>query len=169
MLATIKDAQIIELDRGAGAKGVLRIWQQLSDQRNTEGISFFTSRPWQHSHRKHDVEPSAEKTADTLPTHLLYRSIAYPITEKPLTIGREIDSEKTRVQTHGRAPQISRRYCTIGLHGRKVVLDDYSTGEIFVDETRVTGSMPLKLGQIIRLATNAEQFQLIACLNRDET
>jgi len=29
--------------------------------------------------------------------------------------------------------------------------------------------MPLKLGQIIRLATNAEQFQLIACLNRDET
>jgi hypothetical protein len=169
MLATIKDAQIIELDRGAGAKGVLRIWQQLSDQRNTEGISFFTSRPWQHSHRKHDVEPSAQKTADTLPTHLLYRSIAYPITEKPLTIGREIDSEKTRVQTHGRAPPISRRYCTIGLRDRKVVLDDYSTRGIFVDETRVTGSMPLKLGQIIRLATNAEQFQLIACLNRDET
>jgi hypothetical protein len=38
-----------------------------------------------------------------------------------------------------------------------------------VDGTRVNGSMVLKLGQIIRLGTNSEQFQLIACLNRDET
>jgi hypothetical protein len=49
------------------------------------------------------------------------------------------------------------------------VLDDYSNDGIFVDETRVNGSTALKLGQIIRLATNAEQLQLIACLNRDET
>jgi hypothetical protein len=169
MLSTMRDTQIIELKRGAGANGVLRIWQQLSDQRNTEGISFFTSRPWQHSQRIYDFEPAAEKATNMLPTHLLHRSIAYPITHKPLTIGREIDSEKTRVQTYGRAPQISPRYYTIGLRGRKVVLDDYSTGGIFVDETRVNGSMTLKLGQIIRLGTNGEQFQLIACLNRDET
>jgi hypothetical protein len=49
------------------------------------------------------------------------------------------------------------------------VLDDYSTDGIFVDETRVNGSMALNLGQIIRLAKNGEQLQLIACLNRDET
>jgi len=169
MLSAIKDTQIIELDRGAGANGVLDIWQQLSDQRNTEGISFFTSRPWQHYRRKYDVEPSLQKAADTLPTHLLHHSIAYPITEKPLTIGRENNSEKTHVQIYGRAPRISPRYCTIGIRGREVVLDDYSTDGIFVDETRVNGSMALKLGQIIRLGTNGERLQLIACLNRDET
>jgi hypothetical protein len=49
------------------------------------------------------------------------------------------------------------------------VLEDYSTDGVFVDEIRVNGSMALKLGQIIRLATNGEQLQLIACLNRDET
>jgi hypothetical protein len=49
------------------------------------------------------------------------------------------------------------------------VLNDYSTDGIFVDETRVDGSRALKLGQIIRLGTTAEQLQLIACLNRDET
>jgi hypothetical protein len=169
MLSAIKDTQIIELDRGAAATGVLKIWPQLSDQRNTEGISFFTSRPWQHSRRKYDVEPSVEKAADTLPTHLLYRSMAYPLTEKPLTVGRENDAEKTGVQIYGDSADISSRYCTIELRGREVVLDDYSTDGIFVDETRVNGSMALKLGQIIRLATNAEQLQLIACLNRDET
>ena len=169
MLSTIKDTQIIELGRGAGASGVLRIWQQLSAQRNAEGISFFTSRPWQESRRNDDFEPPTEKAVDTLPTHLLHRSIAYPITERPLTIGKEIGSEKTRVQTDDGALRISPRYCTIGLRGREIVLDDYSSGGIFVDETRVSGRMTLKLGQIIRLEPNGEQFQLIACLNHDET
>ena len=169
MLSALTDAQIIELDRGAAANGVLGIWRQLSDQRNTEGISFFTSRPWQHSRQKYDAEPVAEKTADMPPTHLLYGSVAYPITEKPLSIGKEIDSEKTCVQTDSRASRISSRYCTIGLRDRKVVLDELSSDGIFVDQARVHESMVLKLGQIIRLGTNGEQFQLIACLDRDET
>jgi hypothetical protein len=168
ILSTLKDTQIIELDRGAAAKGVLEIWQQLSDQRNTEEISFFTSRPWQQPRPEYDVKASAE-TADMLPTHLLHRSIAYPITDKPLSIGREIDSEMTRVQIDGQASRISPRCCTIGLRDRKVVLDEHSSDEIFVDGTRVNGSMVLALGQIIRLGANGEQFQLIACLNRDET
>ena len=104
-----------------------------------------------------------------LPTHLLHRSVAYPITDKPLSIGREMDSEITRVQAHGHASRISPRYCTIGLRDRKVVLDEHSSDGIFVDGTRVNGSMVLKLGQIIRLGTNGEQFQLIACLNHNET
>jgi len=119
--------------------------------------------------RTYVFDPAAEKTVDTLPTHLLYGSIAYPITEKALTIGREIGSEKTRVQIYSRTPRISPPYCTIRLRGRKVELNDYSTDGIFVDEIRVEGSWALKLGQTIRLGTNAEQLQLIACLNRDET
>jgi hypothetical protein len=168
ILSTIEDSQIIALDRGAAAKGVLDIWPQLSDQRNTEGISFFTSRLWQQSRRNYDVERSAE-TADMQPTHLLHRSVAYPITDKPLSIGREMNSEITRVHTYGRASRLSPRYCTIGLRDRKVVLDEYNSVGIFVEGTRVKGSMVLKLGQIMRVGANGEQFQLIACLNRDET
>jgi hypothetical protein len=168
ILSTIEDTQIIELERGAAAKGILEIWPQLSDQRNTEGVSFFTSRPWQQSRRKYDGDRSAE-TAAMQPTHLLHRSVAYPITDKPLSIGREMDSEITRVHTYGRASRLSLRYCTIGLRDRKVVLDEDSSDGIFVEGTQVNESMVLKLGQIIRLGTNGEQFQLIACLNRDET
>ena len=168
-LSAMRDTQIIKLKQGAGANGIFRIWQQLSDQHSTEGISFFTSRPWQLTQRINHFEPSEEKAANLRPTHLLHRSIAYPITHKPLTIGLEIDSDKTRVQTDGHAPQISPRYCTIAFRGWEVVLNDYSTDGIFVDEIRVNGSMALKLGQIIRLETNGEKFQLIACLNRNET
>ena len=73
------------------------------------------------------------------------------------------------MQTDDRALRISPRYCTIGLRGREVVLDDYSSDGIFVDDTRVSGRMALKLGQIIRLEPNGEQLLLIACLNHDET
>ncbi|MGD8645063.1 MAG: FHA domain-containing protein [Desulfobacterales bacterium] len=168
ILSTIEDTQIIELERGAAANGVLEIWRQFSDQPNTEGISFFTSRPWRQSRPKLGVEPSVE-TADMLPTHLLHRSVAYPITDKPLSIGTEGDSKTTCVQTAARASRISSRYCTIGLRDREVVLDEHSSDGIFVDGTRVRGSMVLRLGQIIHLGTNGEQFQLIACLSRDET
>jgi hypothetical protein len=168
ILSTIEDTQIIELERGAAANGVLEIWRQLSDQPNTEGISFFTSRPWRQSRPKLGVEPSVE-TADMLPTHLLHRSVAYPITDKPLSISKEGDSKTTCVQTAARASRISSRYCTIGLRDREVVLDEHSSDGIFVDGTRVRGSMVLRLGQMIRLGTNGEQFQLIVCLNRDET
>ncbi len=169
MLDTVKDAQIIELERGAAANGVLRIWQQLSVQRNNEGISFFTSRPWRLVDRKSDHVPSAEKASAKLPTHLLYRSIAYPISAKPLTIGREIDGGNTGVRVYVSPVGVSPGQCTVELRGREVVLNDYSTDGIFVDETRVDGSMALKLGQIIRLGQNGAQFQLIACLEHDET
>ena len=168
ILSTIEDTQIIELDRGAAANGVLEIWRQLCDQHNTEGISFFTSRPWQQSRSKYDVELSPE-TADMLPTHLLHRSVAYPITNKPLSIGRERDSKTTCVQIPSRASRISSRYCTIELRDQEVVLIEHSSDGVFVDGTRVSGSMVLRLGQNIRLGTNGEQFQLITCLNRDET
>ena len=169
MLSSIKDTQIIDLDQGAGAQGVLKIWQQLSDQRNPEGVSFFTSRPWHLSDLEYGIVPLAAKAAETLPTHLLYRSLAYPITDKPLTIGREIDADKTAVGVYGSTTKLAVRYCTIELRSREVVLDDYSSDGIFVNETRVSGSMALKLGHIIRLGTNGEQLQLIACLNRNET
>ena len=169
MLSDLKDTQIIELERGAAANGALGIWRQLSDQENTEGISFFTSRPWQQSRQNYDAVPRAEKAADMRPTHLLYGSVAYPITEKPLSIGKEIDSEKTRVHTDDPPSLISPQFCTITLCDRRVVLEEHGGDGIFVDETRVNGSMVLKLGQIIRLGANGEQFQLIACLERDET
>ena len=169
MLANIKDAQIIELERGAAALGVLGIWNRLLDQNNGKGVSFYTSIPRERSHRRFDQQPSSEEAASRLPTHVLYRSIAYPITEQPLTIGLEPDSEKNGIPIYGRTDGISRKHCSIELHGRDIVLSDHSKSGTFVDEIRVNKSIVLKLGQVIRIGTPGEQLQLIACLKSDET
>ena len=65
--------------------------------------------------------------------------------------------------------EVSPEHCAIKLHGREVILEDYSDHGTFVNESRVNGSVTLKLGQIIRLGINGEQLQLIACLKRHET
>ena len=165
MLATLKDVQIIDLERGAAAMGVPQIWNQLTAQGNHDGISFFTSRPWQRQQQSEDHRTPAEKAAPARPTHLLYGSIAYPITEKPLTIGCAPDSEQNDVTIYGETAGVSARHCIIELFGREIVLNDISAHGTFVDENRVNGSIALKLGQIIRVGTPGERLQLIACIN----
>ena len=168
MLATLKDARIVELEPGAAARGVPRIWHRLAAQANNQGISFFTSRPWQDRQPAADQLPAAEKTAPAAATHLLYRSLAYPITEKPLTIGCTQDSEQNDITITGAATGVSPRHCTVELRDREIILHVMSDRETFVDDIRVSGDIALRLGQVIRVGNSGEQFQVIACLNSSD-
>jgi len=165
MLATIKDAQIIELNRGAAAKGLTQIWNLLTAQKNNGGISFFSSRPWQRQQQTGDRGASAEMTAPTRPTHLLYRSIAYPITEKPLTIGSKDESHSNYITISGATGEVYPNHCSVELQGGQPILKNVSDRDTFVDEKRVDGSTTLKLGQIIRVGSPGEHLQLIVCID----
>lgn len=168
MLARLEDARISELDRGAAARGLLQIWHQLAAQGNKEGISFFTSRPWQRQQHTDGTRPSTEKKAQTRPTHLLYRSIAYPIAEIPLTIGCNQDNARNHVTITGATAGVSPVHCTVAHRDGEIILNVISDQETFVDDRRVSGNISLKLGQIIRVGNSGEQFQVIACLNSSE-
>ena len=164
MLAKLNDVQVIELDRGAAAMGVRQIWHQLADQDNNQGISFFTSRPWQGRQQADVSGFAAEGIPPAEPTHLLYRSMAYPITEKPLTIGCTMDSEGNDITISAGITGIAPQYCTIELRNGDIILTDTSAQGTFVDEKQVNGSITLKLGQTIRVGTSDEYLQLIACI-----
>jgi hypothetical protein len=165
MLATIKNTQIVELDRGAAAIRGPKIWHELAVQHNSEGISFFTSRPWPRQQKTDEHWPLEAKATQALPTHLLHRDIAYPITEKPLKIGCASDREQNDITIMGETARgVAPRHCTIMLRGREIVLNVLSDKGTFVDEKRVSGSIALKLGQKIRVGTPGEQMHLIACL-----
>ena len=64
----------------------------------------------------------------------------------------------------GETAGVSPRHCSIQFHGDQIVLQDTSEEGTFVDDQRVNGSITLKLGQLIRIGTPAEQLELIACL-----
>lgn len=167
-LAELKGTEIFELEEGVGARGALEIWHQLSNQTDSEEISFFTSRPLPPGRSAQTQARSMDDSRNLYPTHLLYRSIAYPISGNPLTIGCEHDSEPNDVTITGKTAGVCPKHFTIKLLDGEIVLHDMSAQGTFVDEKRVIGSTTLKLGQTIRVGTPGEQLQVIACVKIDK-
>jgi len=165
-LAGMKDTEIFDLAEGAAARGILDVWHQLSDQSDSSGISFFSSRPLQHARPAQDHGRPLDDSLTQYPPYLLYRNIAYPISDNPLTIGCAQNSEQNDVAITGETAGVSPKHFTIALLDGKIVLNDMSAQGTFVDEKRVNGSIALKLGQIIRVGTPGQQLQVIGCLER---
>jgi hypothetical protein len=169
MLATLDGAQQRELEPGAGAFGALNLWQEFSSPE--VGVTLLTSRPWQSKEApamtEHlSVTPISHE--DTSPTHLLYRTVAYHLSDRPLVIGTGGTQDGIDVRIEGELAGVSRRHCSIQRRGEEVILTDHSTYGTFVDGEEVTGTALLRLGQVIRVGTPGEELQLITSLETDE-
>ena len=171
MTAEIGNCRIIKLEPGAGALGLLKLTSPLLEQRTGNSSPFLTSRPLPAAGPISDEEPRQNSIEQTAPTHVLYRNLAYPITEKPLIIGLGKVAGDSGIQIQGQIAGVSRKHCIVQLQGNQVVLNDRSTYGTFVDETPVKGQTNLLLGQTIRVGTPGETLTLIACRDKktDET
>ena len=171
MMAGIENCSIIELEPGAGALGILKFNGPLFEQQAGSSAPFLTSRPLPNDSTISYEEPRKNTEGQQQPTHILYRHLAYPITEKPLIIGLERVAGESGIQIQGKIAGVSRKHCIIQLQGNQVVLNDHSTYGTFVDENPVKGQTNLLLGQKVRVGTPGEFLSLIACLDSetDET
>jgi len=172
MVAKITDTQVIELEPGSGATGVLNLGDELSAQQAKKGVSFLTSRPWRGTGLGSVAALPTEQTvahASMTPTHILYRNMAYPIFEQPLVIGRGGSRDGVGLTLDKDAAGVSKRHCSIQRRGNEVVLIDHSPNGTFVDDIKVAERIVLKLGQTIRVGNPGAKLQLIACLDKDET
>ncbi len=168
-LLEIENCKIIELEPGAGALGALKLRDQLMVRHFKNGASFFTRRPWQQTESKASRVIS-DKPADAIhPSHLLYRDVAYPISEKPLIIGCDHYPFGRGIHVEAKPSDVSKKHCTVQREDDGIVLTDYSSQGTFVDNRQVNKRAILKLGQIVRFGTSRETIRLIACLDTDET
>ncbi len=165
MLTGIENCKTIELQSGSGALGALRFCDRLLEQKDGSSAPFLTSRPLPAEGVISDEAPGQPPEAQPRPTHILYRNLAYPITEKPLIIGLAAVKGGFDIQIRGQVAGVSRKHCSVQLRGNEVFLNDHSTYGTFVDEYPVAGKANLTLGQIIRVGTPGEQLKLIACLD----
>jgi hypothetical protein len=167
LLAEIENCSIIELEPGAGALGILRFASRLFEQQAGNSAPFLTSRPLPAegpiSYEESRRNPGGQKR----PSHILYRHLAYPITQKPLIIGLQRFAGQSGIQIQGQIAGVSRKHCAVQLQENKVVLNDYSTYGTFVDENPVNGKAILLLGQTVRVGTPGETLKLIACLDNE--
>jgi hypothetical protein len=167
-IGEIKNSDIIELEPGASALGLVRFTSPLFEQQTGSSSPFLTSRPIPaQGHIAHE-EPRQEPEGQTRPTHILYRNLAYPITDKPLIIGVQPIAEGSGIQIQGQIAGVSRKHCAVQLQAKSVVLNDYSTYGTFVDENPVNEKTILLLGQTVRVGTPGETLNLIACLDKEK-
>ncbi len=170
MLATMGGARERVLEPGAGAFGALDLWHQPSGR--GVGVTLLTSRPWPGGEAPPPSSPRpvrAPSHGDVIPTHVLYRTVAYPLSDRPLVIGAGGCQEKVDVPIEGELAGVSRKHCSLQLSGAGVILTDHSTYGTFVDGKRVSGTALLGLGQTIRVGTPGEELQLIASAKKDGT
>jgi hypothetical protein len=172
MLSSMADAQVMELEPGCGAFGALKVWQENPVKETSRGVSFLTSRSWQARgpiSLAELPEPQLITRRGRRPTHLLYRTLAYPLSKQPLVIGSGDTQEGVHVRIEGELAGVSRRHCSVQVRGQEVVLTDHSRYGTFVDDERVSGTAVLRLGQFIRVGIPGEKLQLIAFVEGDGT
>jgi hypothetical protein len=177
----VDDLTPVALEAGASALNLLRNREHFDAQDAGRTAPYFTSRPWipkaeslKPEDRKGLSKSNYEMDADQMvrhPTHLLHRDLAYPVTDTPLFIGRDVSSEVKGIEIADRSDEISTAYCSIRRDGESVVLTVCSEKETFVDGERVEGRMDLSRGQTLHLGSleSGESLKLISCLTADET
>jgi hypothetical protein len=165
-LRQMPDTRVVELPAGAAALALPGLWHELTGGRQPTGAPFFTSRPWSAPGRSPAAKPTAPMRQ---PTHLLYRSIAYPLAENPLTVGKRLPAGGRGIRIEAEAGGVEPEHCAVHLQGETAVLTDLSASGTFVNDRRVDGQVSLTVGDTIRLGAAADAVVAIACLDRNET
>ena len=165
-LRQVPHTRIVELPAGAAALALPALWRELTDGRRTAGAPLFNSRPWAAGKHSTAGEPAASAPR---PTHLLYRSLAYPLTATPLNLGAQLPAEGTGIRIEADGAGIAPMHCTVQLQGEQIVLTDLSSNGTFLNNQRVEGPVVLNVGDAIRLGTAPDSIVAIACLDRNET
>ena len=169
-LAAAAAAPVRPLEEGAAAKGILAFAGTLAPRKAGRGVPFINRRP-PSGQQPQPPDPPTDKASTEQPTatHLLYRDIGYPLSDRPLVIGCEIPPGDAGIPIRGRTEGVSRRHCRVERRAGRLVLTDTSTYGTFVDGAKVAGETELAVGQTIRVGTPGEKLQVIACREHHET
>jgi len=144
---------VSRLGPGAGALGALAHGNALLQP--TADLTLTTRLPA-------DTLPTsrAREAPRPVPTHLLYRGLAYALGSGPFLLGRVLADGIPGIALPADAPGISREHCALRLHDGRLVLEDLSTYGTYVNQEKVPGTRVLEAGDRIHLGS--EELQAIA-------
>ncbi len=149
--------EVFLLEPGATARGLLQ--RAKVSAGNGGAVSLMRALPWDQA--AVDVEASAEEGSGERPTHILFGSVAYPITAEPLVLGSQADGDDRTVEFGREMPGLSRRHCSLFTNGGQCVVEDHSRYGTFLNGHKIDGSVVLQSGDILRLGTPGFELQLI--------
>jgi hypothetical protein len=162
-LATLRDCEVIALQRGAAALGALELADSIV--RPAEALALVHRVPVSRG----DGELAREATLarvpeDAVPTHVLFRGRAWPLTEHPLTLGWSMPSAARALHVPSGIAGVSKSHCTLVQRDGQALVEDHSTYGTFVNDERVAGQVALRVGDVLRLGAPGVLLDLIRVL-----
>ncbi|HET9694292.1 MAG TPA: FHA domain-containing protein, partial [Steroidobacteraceae bacterium] len=163
--SSLRDVLVVTLEPAAGATGALRSASAIV--RAPEAISLVHRLPLQAQ-----AEPfagaalaSGAVPAEAVPTHVLFRGRAWPLTAVPLTLGWSVGAAPRALTLPAGIAGVSRAHCTLRVHDGQAVVEDQSTYGTFVNDERVGGRVALRVGDVLRLGAPGVTLELIRVLD----
>ncbi len=164
-LAEIRDCEVVVLPPGAAAIGALA-WES-AIRRDDGGLVLVQCLPTPLRASSPVIVPEAAAVPrEAWPTHLIHRSRAYVIDQRPIALGTATPAGR-RALTVAPGPGISRLHCTVLRDGDGVWLEDHSTYGSFVNEARINGRVQLRAGDRLRLGSPGVVCELVRLADDD--
>ena len=103
---------------------------------------------------------AAPLTAADVPTHVLWKGRAWPLSSVPLVLGRAPGA--TGLVLEGPAAGLSREHCQLLRVGSEAVVEDLSTYGTWLNGERVRRRSRLRVGDVLRLGVPGVELVLLA-------
>ncbi|MDQ1241556.1 MAG: hypothetical protein QG550_807, partial [Pseudomonadota bacterium] len=165
-LAELRDCEVTRLPRGAAALGALAYERTL---RRDPGAVVLVQRlpvPLRSSPAQAATPAAAAVPVEARPTHVVLQSRAWAIRREPLTIGSAVPAG-LRALAVDAGPGISRQHCTLTSGDDGVWLEDLSTYGTLVNDERVRGRVPLRVGDRLRIGSPGVECELVRVVDGD--
>lgn len=169
-LSDIGNVRVSALPAGAGALGVLALWDGSEPGKNEPTAVFKTSKPWHPAEIREPEDATEARKPKHPPTHILHDSVAYPIGDGPLIIDCGLNSSPNDTQIHHDPSRASGCHCVVRRRAGQYFIEGGERAHTTVNGQPISGADALERGDVIGLGINADNnFKLIACLQSDET
>ncbi|MDQ1309718.1 MAG: hypothetical protein QG601_987, partial [Pseudomonadota bacterium] len=165
-LAELRDCEVTRLPRGAAALGALAYERTL---RRDPGAVVLVQRlpvPLRTGPSQAATPAAAVVPVDDRPTHVVLRSRAWAIRREPHTIGSAVPAGLRALEVDA-GPGISRQHCTVASGDDGVWLEDLSTYGTLVNDERVRGRVPLRVGDRLRIGSPGVECELVRVVDGD--
>ncbi len=165
-LARLDDSEVVALSPGHAACAALEGFGAID---RSGQVKLRRSMPWRAEAAPAPVAGTAAESAaapiaapDTpVPTHVVYRGVAYPVDGTGLLIGRSNAEDRTAIVIDDQPGGVSRSHCELRLSDGELRLRDLSSYGTFVNEKRVSGEATLQPADIIRIGSPGAELQVV--------
>lgn len=165
-LGALRDCRIVELPRGAAALGALAARDVIVRPPDALALVHrLAVAPAPDAAAEMPATALADVPAEAVPTHVLFRSRAWPVTAEPLTLGWSLGDASRPLTLPPGIAGLSKAHCTVVRRDGQAVVEDHSTYGTYVNDERVAGRVALRVGDVLRLGAPGVQLELIRVLH----